>query len=100
MLPNIESSLQRLTTLSDIVNASKTAKDEDYFQLKRDYENLINAVTALLGAINEGEFSTLSGSGAPEGVVEANYSLLYVDTDAPQLYHNPNQGEATGWIAL
>lgn len=100
MIDKIPSSLQKLITLSDIASAHKPVKDEDYFQLKRDYQNLVNAVTALLTAINGGEFSPLSGSGSPEGVIAANYSLLYIDTDVNQLHYNPNYGEATGWIAL
>ena len=92
--------MQKLLTLSDIASAQKGAKDEDYFQLKRDYQNLINAVSALLVAINGGEFSPLSGSGDPNGVVTANYSLLYIDTDVNQLHYNPTYGEKTGWIAL
>lgn len=92
--------MQKLLTLGDIASAQKGAKDEDYFQLKRDYQNLINAVSALLVAINGGEFSPLSGSGDPNGVVTANYSLLYIDTDTNQLHYNPTYGENTGWIAL
>lgn len=100
MLDNIPDSLQRLTTLSDISSAQKGVKDEDYFQLKRDYQNLVNAVTAMLKAINGGEFSPLSGAGSPEGVITANYSQLYIDTDVNQLHYNPTYGENTGWIAL
>lgn len=100
MLDNIPSSLQRLTTLSDIESASKPVKDEDYLQLKRDYQNLVNAVTALLTAINSGEFSPIEGSGDPNGVAVANYSLLYIDTDVNQLHYNPTYGADAGWIAL
>tara|TARA_R110002033_G_C3897243_1_gene239762 strand:- start:467 stop:769 length:303 start_codon:yes stop_codon:yes gene_type:complete len=100
MIDNIPSSMQKLLTLGDIASAQKPVKDEDYFQLKRDHQNLLSSVTALLGLINDGEFSPLSGSGSPEGAVAANYSLLYVDTDTSQLYYNPVHGEATGWIAL
>lgn len=100
MIDKIPSTLQKLITLSDIASAQKPVKDEDYFQLKRDYQNLVNAVTALLVAVNGGEFSPLSGSGDPNGVVIANYSLLYIDTDINQLYYNPAYGENTGWIAL
>ncbi len=100
MINNIPSSMQKLLTLGDVSTASKSVKDEDYFQLKRDYQNLVNAVSALLVAVNEGEFSPLSGTGDPNGVVAANYSLLYIDTDVNQLHYNPNYGEATGWIAL
>lgn len=100
MIDKIPSSLQKLITLSDISSAQKPAKDEDYFQLKRDYQNLINAVTALLVAIDGGEFSPITGAGSPEGVITANYSLLYVDTDVNQLHYNPTYGAKTGWIAL
>jgi hypothetical protein len=100
MIDKIPSTLQKLITLSDIASAQKPVKDEDYFQLKRDYQNLVNAVTALLVAVNGGEFSPLSGSGDPNGVTSANYSLLYIDTDINQLYYNPAYGENTGWIAL
>lgn len=99
MLDNIPDSLQRLTTLSDISSAQKGVKDEDYFQLKRDYQNLVNAVSALLVAINGGEFSPIYGSGSPEGVVTANYSQWYVNSDSAQVYFNPTYGEKTGWIA-
>lgn len=100
MIDKIPSSLQKLITLSDIASAQKPVKDEDYFQLKRDYQNLVNAVTAMLTAINGGEFSPLSGSGDPNGVATANYSLLYIDTDVNQLHYNPTYGADTGWIAL
>ena len=100
MIDNIPSTLQKLITLSDIASAQKPVKDEDYFQLKRDYQNLVNAVTAILVAVNGGEFSPISGSGNPNGVTAANYSLLYIDTDVNQLYYNPDYGVDTGWIAL
>lgn len=100
MFDSIPSSLQRLTTLSDISGAPKSLRDEDYLQLKRDYQNLVNAVSAALAAINGGEFSPLSGSGDPNGIVAANYSQLYIDTDVNQLHYNPAYGENTGWIAL
>lgn len=100
MIDKIPSSLQKLITLSDISSAQKGVKDEDYFQLKRDHENLVNAVSAMLIAINNGEFSPLSDAGSPEGAITANYSLLYIDTSANQLYYNPTYGADTGWIAL
>ena len=100
MIDNLESSLQRLSTLADVSSAPKSVRDEDYYQLKRDYQNLVNAVTAILTAINGGEFSPLSGSGDPNGVTAANYSLLYIDTDVNQLHYNHTYGADTGWIAL
>lgn len=100
MVKNIPSSMQKLLTLSDISTASKSVKDEDYLQLKRDHQNLLNAVNTLLVEINGGEFSPIVGTGSPEGVVVANYSLQYIDSDVPQLYYNATQGADTGWIAL
>jgi hypothetical protein len=92
--------MQKLLTLSDVSTAQKGVKDEDYFQLKRDYQNLVSAISAVLVAVNGGEFSPLNGSGDPNGIVTANYSLLYVDTDVNQLHYNPTYGADTGWIAM
>lgn len=100
MLNNIPSSMQKLLTLSDISTAGGAVKNEDYFQLKRDHQNLVSALTAILTAVNSGEFSPIVDTGSPEGVASANYSLLYIDSAVPQLYYNPNYGEDTGWIAL
>jgi hypothetical protein len=100
MIDKIPSSLQKLITLSDISSAQKPVKDEDYFQLKRDYQNLVNAVTAMLTAINGGEFSPIIGIGSPEGVVTSNHSLQYIDENTNQQYYNPTYGASTGWIAL
>lgn len=100
MIDKVPSSLQKLLTLYDITSASGQARNEDYFQLKRDHQNLVNAVTAVLTAINEGEFSPQDGSGSPEGIVTANYSLQYVDTDTNTLYYNPTYGADTGWITI
>lgn len=66
---------------------------EDYMGLKED-------VTRLIQFINNGDFSPQSGSGSPEGSVEANYSKLYVDTDVNQLYFNESVGASTGWVTL
>ena len=100
MIDNIQSSLQRLTTLADVSSAPKAVRDEDYYQLKQDYQNLVNAVAAILTAVNGGEFSPIIGTGSPEGVVVANYSLQYIDSDVPQLYYNATAGADTGWIAI
>ena len=100
MLDKLPTSLQRLTTLSDISGASKSVRDEDYLQLKRDYDNLVNAVSAVLVAINEGEFSTKTGIGSPEGVIGANYSQLYIDTATGDIYYNTDFGASTGWILI
>ena len=97
MIDSIPSSLQSLITLSDISNSQKAVKDEDYFQLKRDYDNLVLAVQTVINAVNAGEFSLQSGSGSPEGVVTSNYSLQYVDTDTNQIYYNLEFGVNTGW---
>lgn len=100
MAGSIPTSLQSLLSLADITSASKQQRDEDYFYLKRDYDNLINAVTALLVAIQDGEFSPVIGTGSPEGVVTANHSLKYIDESVPTEYYNPTYGANTGWIAL
>ena len=100
MVSNIPSSMQKLLTLSDVVGAQKPVKDEDYFQLKRDQQNILEAVNGVIALINNGDFSPLSGSGSPEGAVSANYSLKYINTDDGKEYFNPTYGEATGWIAL
>lgn len=100
MLDKLPTSLQRLTTFGDISGASKATRDEDYFQLKRDYDNLVNAVTAILGAINDGEFSTKTGIGSPEGVIGANYSQLYIDTATGDIYYNTEFGASTGWTLI
>lgn len=100
MFNDIPTTLQRLRTLPDIASASKSVKDEDYFQLKRDYDNLVNAISEVLVAINDGYFGPQLGTGSPEGAIAANYSLLYIDTDVNQLHYNPTYGANTGWIAL
>lgn len=66
---------------------------EDYMRLKDDVNNLISL-------INDGDLSPLSGTGSPEGSVEANYSLKYIDTSVPTEYFNETFGASTGWIAL
>ena len=99
-MDSIPTSLQRLRSLADITNATNGVKDEDYLHLKRDYQNLLNGYNVLLNAVNEGDFSPLSGPGSPEGVYTANYSLLYVDTVGAALYYNPTYGAKTGWVAL
>lgn len=100
MIDKIPSSLQKLITLSDIASAQKPVKEEDYFQLKRDYQNLVNAVTAMITAINGDEFSPIIGIGSPEGVVTSNHSLQYIDENTNQQYYNTTYGANTGWIAL
>lgn len=65
-----------------------------------DYQALKDDINRLLEALNNGDLSPQSGAGSPEGVVTANYSLLYVDTSVPNLYFNPTFGADTGWIML
>ena len=69
-------------------------------QAVEDYQALKDDINRLLKALNNGDLSPQSGTGSPEGVVTANYSLLYVDTSVPTLYFNSTFGENTGWVAL
>lgn len=97
MLNEPADSLQSLISLADIASASKQQRDEDYFHLKRDQEGLLQSMVALLGAVNDGEFSPQFGTGSPEGVVTANYSLFYVDTSTNRIWYNTSVGAQTGW---
>lgn len=96
-MDNIPSSQQLLRNLSDISRAKKERLNEDYLQLKNDYDNLVNGVSVIISAINSGEFSPLSGTGSPEGVETANYSLMYIDTATNDIYYNTTFGADTGW---
>lgn len=101
MLPNIPTSQQPLRSYYEIADAIKRSDiTEDYFQLKTDNDNLRNALVSLISMVSGGDFSPLSGSGSPEGVVAANYSQLYIDTVAPAIYYNPTLGAETGWVLL
>ena len=97
---NIPESQQRLRTLMDVAMSPKNVRDSDYFELKRDNEFLRAALLELIGMVQDGDFGPQFGTGSPEGVVEANYSLLYVDTGASVLYFNDSYGSDTGWTAL
>ena len=67
---------------------------EDYMGKKEDIDTLINL-------LNNGDLSPQSGTGSPEGVVQANYSLLYIDTSGPNvLYFNDTFGATTGWVSV
>lgn len=66
---------------------------EDYMGKKLDIQNLINL-------LNGGDLSPQFGTGSPEGVVTANYSLKYIDTSGPTEYYNETFGSDTGWVAL
>lgn len=67
---------------------------EDYMGLKED-------VSQLLEIVNDGLLSPQSGAGSPEGVITANYSLMYVDLTGPNvLYFNPTFGANTGWVSV
>ena len=97
----IPDSLQQLNNYADVASVIKEPRLlEDYFQLKRDNANLSTALAQLIGLIEDGEFSPLSGSGSPEGVYAANYSGLYIDISAPALYYNGTNGASTGWVIL
>lgn len=42
----------------------------------------------------------LVGQGSPEGLMPANKTRQYFDSDAGQLYVNPVIGAKTGWVAV
>lgn len=65
-----------------------------------DYQAKYEDTQELIRIINDGELSPQFGSGSPEGVVTANYSLKYIDTDIPTEYYNETFGSDTGWVAL
>ena len=46
------------------------------------------------------DYVIIIGTGAPEGVVTANQSKLYIDDAVPTQYFNPVPGNNTGWVAL
>ena len=66
---------------------------EDYQATKQDINNFIDLA-------NSGAFSPQFGTGSPEGVVTANYSLLYIDTAVPTMYYNETFGANTGWTVV
>ena len=61
-------------------------------------DDYLAKTSEILKLINESSPST--GSGSPEGVVNANLSQMYIDTDVNQLYWNPVYSANTGWVAL
>ncbi len=65
-----------------------------------DYQGKGQDINTVVSLINNGGLSPLSGEGSPEGVIEANYSLTYIDTLVPASYFNPEFGEITGWVLL
>ena len=70
---------------------------EDLMFLKTD-------VLTIIGLINKGEFTPLQGVGSPEGVVESNSSLQYIDTAlspvSVTMYANSETNSKTGWIPV
>ncbi len=91
-----------ISSLQTIVDFS-TCKDEhsewspnaieDYQAKYEDLNNVFNLV-------NNGSLSPQFGTGSPEGLVTANYSLLYIDTAVPTMYFNESFEADTGWVAL
>ena len=67
----------------------------------KDYQSKFEDITLLINLINNGDLSPLSGTGSPEGVETANYSLTYFDLAGPNVqYFNPTFGESTGWVIV
>lgn len=67
---------------------------------KEDYQQKFEDIQLLIDLLNDGELSPQFGVGSPEGVVTANYSLIYIDTAVPTEYFNETFGATTGWVAL
>ena len=66
-----------------------------------DYQQKFDDIQLLIGLLNDGELSPLSGTGSPEGVETANYSLTYFDLAGPNVqYFNPTFGDLTGWVIV
>lgn len=67
---------------------------------KEDYQQKFDDIQLLISLFNNGEVSPQFGTGSPEGVVTANYSLKYIDTAVPTEYFNETFGADEGWVAL
>lgn len=65
-----------------------------------DYASIGEGVALIFDLINNGDLSPQVGTGNPNGIVTANYSLKYIDTSGPTEYYNPTFGENAGWVAL
>lgn len=91
-------SIKDYNTASTSLGIPSSIGVDDYMALKEDAIYLIETVEALQAQVDE--LSPLSGTGSPEGVVESNRSLLYVDTSVPTMYFNPTYQADTGWLAL
>jgi len=92
--------IESLQTISDY----GTCKDEHpewSDNAKEDYQQKHDDIQLLIDLLNDGELSPQSGTGSPEGVVTANYSLTYFDLAGPNVqYFNPTFGEDTGWVIV
>lgn len=75
---------------SNFPSASEQGLD-DYSAKGRDIIRLFILANSLI---------PLDGVGSPEGIAESNFSKMYIDTNANQLYFNPIVGANTGWVAL
>jgi len=92
-----------IKTLQTIIDFQTCAAEHPKWSQNaiEDYQGKAQDIDTVVELINNGDLSPLSGSGSPEGVVTANYSLMYVDTDAvATLFFNPVFEANTGWIAL
>jgi len=92
--------IKTLQTIQDY-QAAFDAHSEWSEDAIEDYQGLKGDINKILDAINNGNLSPQSGSGSPEGIVFANYSLLYIDLAAaptPDIYFNPLFNAQTGWV--
>jgi len=92
MIKNNQTILDSVDCLSEHPSWSEVAVD--------DYAAISEGVTKFIDLVNNGDLSPQFGTGSPEGVVSANYSLKYIDTVVPTEYYNTDFGSNTGWVAL
>jgi len=94
-----------IKTLQTIIDFQTCAAEHPKWSQNaiEDYQGKGQDIDTVVDLINNGDLSPLSGSGSPEAIVTANYSLMYIDTAAlptPTLFFNPVFEAKTGWIAL
>jgi len=91
-----------ITSLQTISDYGECADEHPKWSdnAKEDYQQKYDDIQLLFALLNNGDLSPQFGSGSPEGVVTANYSLKYIDTDVPTEYFNETFGADTGWVAL
>lgn len=92
MIKNNQTILDSVDCISEHRSWSEVAVD--------DYIAISESLITITNLLNSGDLSPIIGTGSPEGVEEANYSLKYIDTSGPTEYYNPSLGSKTGWVSL